>query len=111
MGRQKNSATKRNVAFLVDILNKAKRYKHKDRLRHAKADEINGLSELTLNVLHNKPFGTKTLKLKKHHIDKLRPHQKTLSEVIKKKLSAKKRKAIFMSQRGGGMLRALSNVF
>ena len=42
---------KRHHVFLQDVLREANRHKREVKLQHAKADQINALSELSLNLL------------------------------------------------------------
>lgn len=104
---KKNSSAVRNIDFLVDILHSAKRNAHKDKVRHAKSDQINAVSEMTVNLLHNKSYG-KQLKIKPHHIVALRKNKASLEHMTKKKNSVKKRRSLLLSQKGGSMLKALA---
>ena len=65
----------RQRPFLEAVLQKANRRKRQDLLQHAKADQINAISELTLNLLKNNIPITPELMVK------LRPHKtKTFTE-------------------------------
>ena len=59
---------RRQRPFLESILKEANRYKRQDLLTHANADQINGVSEMVLNLLKNRiPVKPRTLsKLKRH---------------------------------------------
>ena len=69
-----------------------------DKIHHAGKDQINALSEITLNLLKkNIPVSNKT-------IGQWRPHKNLLRSIAKKGASLKKRKQLLMKQRGGGGL-------
>lgn len=94
-------STQRQVHFLEAILKEAKANKRRDLIRHANKDQINAMSELTLNLLKNKlPIHTK-------HVIRLKPYRKQMRNLAKKSLSQKKRRDILLSQRGSGFLKVL----
>lgn len=69
MGKQK--------PFLQSILDEANRFKRQDMLTHANAEQINALSEITLNLLKNKiPVSPTTIKRLSRHKTKLREMSK-----------------------------------
>ena len=94
-------STLRQVHFLESILKEAKANKRRDLIRHANKDQINAMSELTLNLLKNK------LPIHPQHVIRLKPYRKQMRNLAKKSLSQKKRRDILMSQRGSGFLKVL----
>ena len=87
---------KQHVPFIQNILKESNRFKRMDKIRHANKDQINALSEITLNLLKkNIPVSVKT-------IGRLKPHKKLLRSIAKKGASVKKRKNLLIKQRGGG---------
>lgn len=88
----------RHVPFIQSILEEGNRFKRMDKIRHANKDQINALSEITLNLFKkNIPVSTKT-------IGRLKPHKNLLRSIAKKGASLKQRKQLLMKQRGGGAL-------
>lgn len=45
---------RQQVPFIQDILKESNRFKRMDKIRHANKDQINALSEITLNLLKKK---------------------------------------------------------
>jgi len=87
-----------HLPFIQEILNEANRFKRQDKIRHANKDQINALSEITLNLLKkNIPVSNKT-------IGRLKPHKNLLRSMAKKGASLKQRKNLLLKQRGGGGL-------
>ena len=99
------SAIKHHVPFIQSILKEANRFKRQEKIRHANKDQINALSEITLNLLKkNIPVSQKT-------VGKFKPHKNLLRAMSKKNVSVKQRKKLLMKQRGGtGLWTGLSNV-
>lgn len=93
-------STLRQVHFLESILKEARANKRRDLICHAK-DQINAMSELTLNLLKNK------LPIHPKHVIRLKPYRKQMRSLAKKSLSQKKRRDILLSQRGSGFLKVL----
>ena len=86
---------KQHVPFIRDILKESNRFKRQEKIRHANKDQINALSEITLNLLKkNIPVSQKT-------IGKLKPHKNFLRAMSKKNSSVKQRKNMLIKQRGG----------
>lgn len=94
-------STLRQVHFLESILKEARANKRRDLIRHANKDQINAMSELTLNLLKNK------LPIHPKHVIRLKPYRKQMRSLAKKSLSQKKRRDILLSQRGSGFLKVL----
>lgn len=89
---------KPHVPFIQSILKEGNRFKRMDKIRHANKEQVNALSEITLNLLKkNIPVSTKT-------IGRLKPHKNLLRSIAKKGASLKQRKKLLMKQRGGGQL-------
>ena len=71
-------STLRQVHFLGSILKEAKANKRRDLIRHANKDQINAMSELTLNLLKNK------LPIHPQHVIRLKPYRKQMRNLAKK---------------------------
>lgn len=96
---------KPHVPFIQSILKEANRFKRQDKIRHANKDQINALSEITLNLLK------KNIPVTKKTVGKLKPHRNLLRNISKKNASLKQRKQMLMKQRGGtGLWKGLQNV-
>ena len=86
---------KRNVDFLKSILQEKNRKRRMEKLLHASKDQINAVSEFTLNMLKKKiPLSPPTVaKLKKYRV--------ILSELGRWSNSLKKRRQLLVNQTGG----------
>ena len=94
-------STQRQVHFLEAILKEAKANKRHDLIRHANKDQINAMSELTLNLLKNKlPIHTK-------HVIRLKPHRKQMCNLAKKSLSQEKSYDLLLISQSTQMLSTL----
>ena len=94
-----------HVPFIQDILKESNRFKRQEKIRHANKDQINALSEITLNLLK------KNIPLSQRTIGKLKPHKNFLRAMSKKNSSVKQRKKLLMKQRGGsGLWKGLKTV-
>lgn len=89
---------KPHVPFIQNILKEGNRFKRMDKIRHAGKDQLNALSEITLNLLK------KNIPVSKKTIARLKPHKNLLRSIAKKGASLKQRKKLLMKQRGGGQL-------
>ena len=77
---------RRQRPFLESILNESNHFKRQELLEHANADQINAISEMTLNLLKKRiPIQTSTLA-------KLKRHKDVLRELAKRKNSLKRRR-------------------
>ena len=91
--------------FLQTILNEANRYKRQDMLTHANAEQINALSEMTLNLLKkNIPVTPATVK-------KLTRHKTLLRDLSKRRNSVKRRREQLIRQQGQGLWSGLRDTF
>ena len=81
---------KRNVDFLKSILQEKNRKRRMEKLLHASKDQINAVSEFTLNMLKKKiPLSPPTVaKLKKYRV--------MLRELGKRRNSLKKRRQLLV---------------
>jgi len=71
----------RQRPFLTSILQEANRFKRQEMLKHAKADQIDAVSEMVLNLLKRRiPIKPQTLR-------KLQRHKNVLREVGKRRNS------------------------
>jgi len=96
---------RRQRPFLQSILNEANRFKRQELLEHANADQINALSEMTLNLLKKRiPIQASTLR-------KLQRHKGVLREVAKRRNSVKKRRQHLQLQQGNGLWQGLRECF
>ena len=66
---------RRQLPFLRSMLQEANRFKRRDLLQHANADQINAVSELVLNFLKNKIPVTPPI------LAKLQPYKKVLRDL------------------------------
>lgn len=83
--------------FLQDVLTQANHKQRQAQLQAANADQINALSELSLNLLKKHvPVTPATVK-------KLHPHCHALRTLANRRVSLKKRRALMMRQKGGGL--------
>ena len=85
-----------HVPFIQSILKEGNRFKRMDKICHAGKDQINALSEITLNLLK------KNIPVSKKTIGRLKPHKNLLRSIAEKGASLKQRKKLLMRQRGGG---------
>lgn len=95
---------KRQLPFLRSILKQANQNVRKDLIRHANKDQINAVSEMTLNFLKNNiPVSPVTMA-------RLRPYRDKLRKLGSRSLSLKKRRRILENQRGGAFWKGLDTV-
>ena len=92
----------RNLDFLKSILRKKNRHRRMEKLLHANKDQINAVSEFTINMLKN------NFPLPTHVVAKLRKHKDNLREVLKRKNSLKIRLQVLMNQKGGSFWSGLN---
>ena len=96
---------RRQRPFLESILNESNRFKRQELLEHANADQINAISEMTLNLLKKRvPVQPSTL-------DKLKRHKDVLRELTKRKNSLKTRRENVKNQNGSGFWKGLGEFF
>ena len=99
------SSFKRQPGFLRDVFKEANRYKRQELLERANADQINAVSEMTLNLLRqNIPVKPKTYQ-------NLKRYKQVLREIGKKKNSVKRRRKLLMKQTGAGLWRGLNECY
>ena len=85
---------KRQLPFLRSIISTANRNRRRDMLKHANKDQINAISEMTLNLLKNNiPISPITMA-------RLRPFKNTLRRIGSRSVSLKKRRQALQSQKG-----------
>ena len=96
---------KRHVPFLQGLVRQAKGKERDALLRAASGDQINAVSEMVLNVLTNDKFPVRP-----DLVARLRPHKKALRELRKKKNSVKRRREIFLKEKGGRFWNSLERV-
>ena len=92
----------RNLDFLKSILREKNRHRRLEKLLHANKDQINAVSEFTINMLKN------NFPLPPHVVAKLRKHKDNLREVSKRKNSLKIRRQVLMNQKGGSFWSGLN---
>ena len=85
---------RRQRPFLEGILKEANRNKRQEMLTHANADQINGVSEMVMNLL-----------------SRLKRHKKVLREVGKRRNSLKRRREHLMRQTGNGFWQGLKECY
>ena len=96
---------RRQKPFLESILKEGNRLKRQALLLHANKDQINAISEMTLNLLKRKiPIYPRTLR-------KLQRHKKVLRELSKRKNSLKKRRGHLLRQTGSGFWKGLEECY
>ena len=95
---------KKRLGFLKNLLNQKNRYKRMQALVNAKKDDINAVSELTVNLLKN------NIPVPKNTIIKLGRYKTPLRELGKRVNSLKKRREILLNQTGAGFWRGLNDV-
>ena len=76
-----------------------------EKLLHANKDQINAVSEFTLNMLKKK------IRLPPPIVAKLKKHKSVLREVAKGKNSLKKRRQLVADQKGNGFWRGMNDAF
>ena len=96
---------RRKRPFLESILKEANRYKRQDLLTHANADQINGVSEMVLNLLKNR------IPVKPRTLSKLKRHKKVLHEVGKRRNSLKRRREYLLRQTENGFWQGLRECY
>ena len=95
---------KRQVPFLRSVLQEANQHRRRDLLKHANKDQINAMSEMTLNLLKNNiPISPVTMA-------RLRPYRQSLRKLGNRRSSLKKRRRILQNQKGSGFWRGLGTV-
>ena len=96
---------KRNVDFLKSILQEKNRKRRMEKLLHASKDQINAVSEFTLNMLKKKiPLSPPTVaKLKKYRV--------MLRELGKRSNSLRKRRQLLVNQTGGSVWSGMNDAF
>lgn len=93
--------SKKNLAFLKSILNEKNRYQRMEKLLHANKDQINAVSEMTLNLLKNHvPISQAGLKT----LSRFKTPLRTLGN---RRASLKTRRKVLMSQSGAGFWKGL----
>ena len=96
---------KRHQAFLQDVLREANRHKREVKLQHANADQINAISELSLNLLK------KHIPVPLDAVAALKKHKNALRQLGKRKLSVKKRRKVLLNRKGAGFWSGLNGCF
>lgn len=95
---------RRRRLFLENVTREANRYRREALLQHAKADEVNALSELSLNLLKNRlPVTPETL-------GRLTKHKTALRQVGNRRLSLKARRQALLKQKGGAFWRGMNDI-
>ena len=79
------------------ILRESNRHRRMKNLLHANKDQINAVSEFTLNMLKKK------IPLPPPIVAKLKKHKEVLREVAKRKNSLRKRRQLLADQKGSGL--------
>ena len=95
----------RQRPFLESILKEANRFKRQELLEHANADQINGMSEMVLNLLKNR------IPVKPRTLSKLKHHKKVLREVGKHRNSLKRRREHLLRQTGNRFWQGLKECY
>ena len=92
---------KKNLTFLKSILNEKNRYQRMEKLLHANKDQINAVSEMTLNLFKNHvPISQAGLKT-------LARYKTPLRTLGNRKASLKTRRNVLMTQSGAGFWKGL----
>ena len=96
---------KGNVDFLKSILQEKNRKRRMEKLLHASKDQVNAVSEFTLNMLKKKiPLSPPTVaKLKKYRV--------MLRELGKRRNSLRKRRQLLVNQTGGSFWSGMNDAF
>ena len=92
---------KRQAPFLRAVLREADANKRKQLVQLANANQINTLSELTLNVLKG------NVPRSRYTIERLRPHAEALRQWSKPGSSIKRRRQTMIDQTGAGLWKEL----
>ena len=95
----------RQRPFLESILNESNRFKRQELLEHPNADQINAISEMTLNVLK------KRIPIQPLTLAKLKRHKDVLRELAKRKNSLKTRREHLKKHNGSGFWKGLRECF
>ena len=85
---------KRQRPFLQSILQEADRHRRQALLQHANSDQINALSELTLNLLKRHIPVTPAI------IAKLQRHKTALRNIARRRHSVKRRREELIQHKG-----------
>ena len=94
---------RRHRPFLERVLREADRHKRQALLQHANSDQINAISELTLNLLKRHiPVTPAT-------VAKLQQHKEALRNVTRRKHSIKRRREELTKQTGAGFWNGLDD--
>ena len=96
---------KLHQTFLQDVLNQANRHQREALLQAANSDQINALSELSLNLLK------KHIPVSAGTVDKLKRHKNQLRELSKRRHSVKKRRQLLSNQKGGNFWKGLHEAY
>lgn len=94
---------RRRRVFLQNVIKQANGHKRKALLQQAKADEINALSELSLNLLKRR------LPVTDEALERLAKHKKVLRQVGNRRTSLKSRRQAFLKQKGGTFWRGMND--
>ena len=87
----------RQWPFLRSVLKEADHQTRRARLQAANADQINAVSELVMNTIRGTiPVSSKT-------VGRLRPYEKVLGDMSRRKHSIKRRRQLMMNQTGGAL--------
>lgn len=92
----------RHRHFLQDVLTQAQHKQRQVQLQAANADQVNALSELSLNLLK------KHIPVQPATVKQLYPHRHTLRTLANRRVSLKRRRALLMRQKGGGLWKGLA---
>ena len=92
---------RRQRPFLESILNESNRFKRQELLEHANVDQINAISEMTLNLLK------KRIPVQPSTLAKLKRHKDVLRELAKRKNSLKRRRGHLKKQNGSRFWKGL----
>ena len=94
----------KKLKFLKSILREKDRHKRMEKLLHADKEDINAVSDLSLNFLkQNIPVSQPVVK-------GLKRHKNDIRELGRRKTSLKRRREILMNQKGTGFWRGMNNV-
>ena len=96
---------RRQRPFLESILNESNRFKRQELLEHANADQINAISEMTLNLLK------KRIPIQPSTLAKLKRHKDVLRELVKRKNSLKRRREHVKNENGSGFWKGSRECF
>lgn len=95
---------KKNLGFLNSILKEKNRYKRMERLLHANKDQINAVSEMTMNLLKNHvPISQASLK-------GLSRYKVPLRTLGSRKASLKTRRNVLLTQSGAGFWKGIKYI-